>query len=131
MDYRVDDRKTGSTPPVLRASAYYWLASAVVSGVLPAIMSFVQPSNFSLDAFSIGLLHILTALECWAALRLLRGGRWARYILTVVAVLSLAGLAALNDVLIIVGLILTVAGAVLMWLPGSSTYIQGSRSSAG
>lgn len=131
MDYRVDDRKTGTAPAVLRASAYFWLASALVSGVVPAVIVFLRPPDPFLYAVSMGLLLLLTALQCWAALRLLRGERWARYVLTAVAVLSLAGFGALNDVLVLVGLILSLAGAVLMWLPTSSTYIRSSRSPIG
>jgi hypothetical protein len=127
MDYRVDDRKTGPAPAALRASAYCWLASALVSGVIPAIVMFLRPPDSSSFAVSMGMLVLLTALQCWAALRLLRGERWARYVLTVVAVLSLAGLLALNDVLAVMGLILSLAGAVLMWLPASSAYVRRSR----
>ncbi|WP_457946586.1 hypothetical protein ACTAQI_13690 [Pseudarthrobacter sp. alpha12b] len=131
MDHRVDDRKTGTAPAVLRASAYFWLASALVSGVIPAIVMFLRPPDSSSFAVSMGMLVLLTALQCWAALRLLRGERWARYVLTAVAVLSLAGLVALNDVLVVLGLILSLAGAVLMWLPASSAYVRRSRSPIG
>lgn len=130
MNYHVDDRKIGTAPAVLRASAYFWLASALVSGVIPAIAMFLRPPNSSF-AVSMGMLVLLTALQSWAALRLLRGERWARYVLTAVAVLSLAGLVALDDVLVVMGLILSLAGAVLMWLPASSTYVRRSRSPIG
>ena len=102
--------------------------SALVSGVIPAVVMFQRPPDPYLYAISIGLLLLLTAVQCWAALRLLRGESWARYVLTAVAVLSLAGFRALNDALVVVGLILSLAGAVLMWLPASSTYIRRSRS---
>lgn len=131
MDYRVNDKKTGSEPAVLRASVYFWLASALVSGVIPVILFFVQPSSLSLDAFSAGGVLLFTALQCGAALRLLRGERWARYVLTAVVVLSLAGLGALNEVLVVVGLILSLAGGVLMWLPAASAYIRRTRAPIG
>jgi len=124
MVYRVDDRKTGNAPAVLRASSYFWLASAVVSGVVPAIVMFLRPPDSSSFAVSLGMLLLFTVLQCWAAIRLRRGERWARYVLTAVAVLSLAGFGALNDVLVVMGLILSLTGAVLMWLPASSTYIR-------
>jgi hypothetical protein len=63
--------------------------------------------------------------------RLLWGERRARYVLTTVAVLSRGGLGALNEVLVVVGLILRFAGTVLMWLPASSAYIRRSRAPIG
>lgn len=41
-----------NAPSVLRAASYFRLASALVSGVIPVILFFVQPSSLSLDAFS-------------------------------------------------------------------------------
>jgi hypothetical protein len=79
-----------------------------------------------------GLVLLLTALQCWAALRLLGSERWVRIVLSPVAVLSLAGaIGALTTVLVVMGLILPLAGAVLMWMPAFSTYIRRSRSSIG
>lgn len=132
MAYRVDDRETGNAPQVLRASSYFWLASALVSGVVPAIVMFLRPQASSSFAVSMGMLLLFTALQCWAAFSLLRGRRWARNVLTAVAVLSITGaIGALNDVLVVAGLILSLAGAVLMWLPASSAYIRHSRSPVG
>ena len=127
MDYRVDDRKTATSPQVLRASSCFWLASGVVSGVVPVMLMSLRTPDPSLEAVSTGLLLLLTALQCWAAVRLLQGERWARNVLTIVAVLSLAGFVALNGVLVVVGLFLSLTGAVLMWLPASSTHIRRSH----
>ncbi|MFE5835837.1 hypothetical protein [Arthrobacter sp. NPDC056493] len=102
-----------------------------MSSVLPVIVMFLRPPDSSSFAVSMGMLLVFTALQCRAALRLPRGERWARYVLTAVAVLSLAGFTALNNILVVMGLILSLAGAVLMWLPASTTHIRRSRSASG
>jgi hypothetical protein len=131
VNYRVHDWTTGTSPAVLRGAAYFWLASALVSGVIPAVVMFLRPPDPYLYAVSVGLLLLVTAVQCWAAFTLLRGKRWARIVLTAVAVLSLAGLSALNDVLVVMGLVLSLAGAVLMWLPASSAYLRRNRTPVG
>lgn len=129
MDHLVDQRTAGTAPAVLRASTYFWLASALVSGVGPAIVMAVWPTDSELFAVTMGSLLLVTALQGWAAVRRLRGEHWARFVLSIVAVLSLAGVfsAALTP-LIATGLVLSLAGAVLMWMPASRAYHR--RSSA-
>jgi hypothetical protein len=124
------DHKTASTaPPVLRASTYFWLASALISGVIPVIVTVAWPADPILLGVSMGLVLLLTAMKCWAAVRLLRGEHWARFVLSIVAVLSVGGaFSAVLTPLIATGLVLKLAGAVLMWMPASSVYFR--RSSA-
>jgi hypothetical protein len=132
-DFKMDDlaehRTVGDAPAVLRASTYFWLASALVSGVIPAIVMAVRPPDPTLFAVSMGPVLLLTALQCWAAFRLLRGEYWARFVLSIVAILSLTGaFSAAPTPLVVTSLVLTLAGAVLMWMPASRTYFR--RSSA-
>jgi hypothetical protein len=130
MDHPVEQRRTvGDAPAVLRASTYFWLASALVSGVVPAILLAVGPTDSDLFAVTMGQVLLVTALQSWSAFRLLRGEHWARFVLSIVAILSLTGaLSAVLTPLIATGLVLTLAGAVLMWMPASRTYLR--RSSA-
>lgn len=129
MDHPVEQRTAGDAPAVLRASTYLWLASALVSGIVPAIVMVARPTGSDLFAVTMGLVLPVTVLQSWAAFRLLRGEHWARFVLSIVAILSLAGaLSAAPTPLVVAGLILTLAGAVLMWMPASRTYLR--RSSA-
>lgn len=132
MDHPVEDRTAGNAPAVLCTSTYFWLASALIAGVIPSIVMVVRPPDPILFAVSLGLVLLLTALQGWAAFRLLRGERWARFVLSAVAILSLGGaLSAVPTPLVIAGLVLTLAGAVLMWMPASSTYIRRRSSAVG
>jgi hypothetical protein len=132
MDHPVEHRTVRDAPAILRASTYFWLASALVSGVIPAIVMVVRPPDPILFAVSLGLVLLMTALQGWAAFRLLRGERWARFVLSVVAVLSLGGaFSAVPTPLVVAGLVLTIAGAVLMWMPASGAYIRRSSSAVG
>jgi hypothetical protein len=126
MDHPVEQRRTvGDAPAVLRASTYFWLASALVSGVVPAIVMAVGPTDSDLFAVTMGQVVLVTALQSWAAFRLLRGEYWARFVLSIVAILSLAGaLSAAPTPLVVIGLILTLAGAVLMWMPESRAFLR-------
>jgi hypothetical protein len=129
MDHLAEHRAVGDAPAVLRASTYFWLASALVSGVVPAIVMAVWPTDSDLFAVTMGLVLLVTVLQSWAAFRLLRGEHWARFVLSIVAILSLAGaLSAAPTPLVVAGLVLSLAGAVLMWMPASRTYLR--RSSA-
>ncbi|MEC5192413.1 MULTISPECIES: hypothetical protein [unclassified Arthrobacter] len=125
MDHLVDYKTASNAPAVLRASTYFWLASALVSGIIPTIVMFVRPPDPILFGVGLGLILLLTALQIWAAFRLLRGEHWARFVLSIVAILSLTGAfsAALNP-LVATGLVLTLAGTVLMWLPASRTHVR-------
>jgi hypothetical protein len=126
MDHPVEQRRTvGDAPAVLRASTYFWLASALVSGVVPAIVMAVGPTDSDLFAVTMGQVVLVTALQSWAAFRLLRGEYWARFVLSIVAILSLTGaLSAAPTPLVVIGLILTLAGAVLMWMPESRAFLR-------
>lgn len=129
MDHLAEHRAVGDAPAVLRASTYFWLASALVSGVVPAIVMAVWPTDSDLFAVTMGLVLPVTVLQSWAAVRLLRGEHWARFVLSIVAILSLTGaFSAAPTPLAVTGLVLTLAGVVLMWMPASRTYLQ--RSSA-
>jgi hypothetical protein len=132
MVHPVEHRALGSAPAVLRASTYFWLASALVSGVIPAVVMIVRPPDPILFAVSLGLVLVLTAMQSWAAFRLLRGASWARVVLSVVAIFSIGGaFSAVPTPLVLAGLVLTLAGSVLMWLPASSAYVRRRGSSSG
>jgi hypothetical protein len=128
MDHPVEQSRTvGDAPAVLRASTYFWLASALVSGVVPAILMAVGLTDSDLFAVTMGQVVPVTVLQCWAAFRLLRGEHWARFVLSIVAILSLVGaFSAAPAPLVVIGLILTFAGAVLMWMPESSAFLRRS-----
>ncbi|MEO3931969.1 hypothetical protein WMO79_04025 [Micrococcaceae bacterium Sec7.4] len=125
MDHPIEHRTVGDAPAVLRASTYFWLASALVSGVIPAIVMVAQPPDPILFAVGMGFVLLLTALQCWAAFRLRRGEHWARFVLSIVTILSLGGaFSAAPTPLVIIGLVLTLAGAVLMWTPASIAFLR-------
>jgi len=63
-----------------------------------------------------------------AAQHLLHGARWARILLTVAAALSALGAPVDLTALILAGLVLTLAGATLMWLPASNRFFVLHRS---
>ena len=82
-----------------------------------------------------GLVLLLTALQRWAVLRLLGSERRVGIVLSAV-VLSVAGaISGLTTVLVVLGLILTLAGAVLMWntlfLPTSASKTRLLRRPSG
>lgn len=132
MDHPVEHRTVGNAPAILRASTYFWLASAVVSGIIPTVVMVVRPPDPILFAVGLGLVLLLMALQGWAAFRLLRGEGWARFVLSAVAILSLGGaFSAVPTPLVVAGLVLTLAGAVLMWMPASDAYIRRSSSAVG
>jgi hypothetical protein len=64
----------------------------------------------------------LAALQVWAAVELLQGARWTRVALTVIAALSVAGTPLDLSGLVLAALSLTLAGAVLMWLPAANRF---------
>jgi hypothetical protein len=64
----------------------------------------------------------LTALQVLAAQHLLHGARWARILLSVAAAVSALGAPLDLTALILAGLVLTLAGATLMWLPASNRF---------
>ena len=66
----------------------------------------------------------VAALQVWAALELLRGAGWSRVLLTVVAALSAIVTPLHLSGLILAGLSLTLAGAVLMWLPATNPFFR-------
>lgn len=107
----------------------FWLASAAGAGLLPVVLE-VAGIDFgqSTPAWAVPYLVVsavpLAALQVWAALELLRGARWARRVLTVIAALSVLGTPLHLSGLILAGLSLTLAGAVLMWLPASTPFFR-------
>lgn len=122
----------GNIPPAVRLSAACWVASAVVAGMVPVILE-VAGIDFGhsvpdwavpyLVAFAVPL----TALQVLAAQHLLHGARWARILLTVAAALSALGAPVDLTLLILAGLLLTLAGATLMWLPPSNRFFVQRR----
>ena len=132
-DQQLGFGEPGNTPAAVRLSAACWVASAVVAGMLPVILE-VSGIDFGqsipdwavpyLVAFAVPL----TALQVLAAQHLLHGERWARILLTVAAALSALGAPVDFTALIFAGLLLTLAGATLMWLPASNRFFLLRRS---
>lgn len=113
----------------------FWLASALVAGVLPVILEFAGTgagSRPSTPAWATAALAVpLVALQVWGAFRLLAGTRWVRTVLTVIAVLSALGAPFDLSPVVVTGLALTLAGAVLMWLPPANAFFRGQYEAAG
>ncbi|WP_200951878.1 hypothetical protein [Arthrobacter sp. Soil736] len=122
----------GDIPAAIRLSTACWLTSAVVFGIVPVILD-VAGINFGQSMpdwavpFIVAFAVPLTALQVWAALQLQHGARWARLLLTAGAVVSVLAAPLDPSVLILAGLALTLAGAVLMWLPVSNRYFLSVR----
>lgn len=113
-------------PLVLRASAAFWLVS-VGAGILPVILEVAGVDyGQSTPGWAVPFLVVsavpLAALQVWAAVELLQGQRWTRVVLTVIAVLSVAGTPLDLSGLVLAALSLTLAGAVLMWLPAANRF---------
>ena len=123
----MDSGVPGDIPAAIRISTACWLTSAVVFGIVPVILD-VAGINFGQSMpdwavpFIVAFAVPLTALQVWAALQLQHGARWARLLLTAAAVVSVLAAPLDPSVLILAGLALTLAGAVLMWLPVSNRY---------
>jgi hypothetical protein len=121
-----------NAPAAVRLSAACWVASAVVAGMMPVILE-VAGIDFgqSVPAWAVPYLVAfavpLTALQVLAALHLLHGARWARILLSVAAALSALGAPVDLTALILSGLLLTLAGATLMWLPASNRFFLARR----
>lgn len=120
-----------AVPLAVRASAYAWLANAAIYGIVPLITMGTQLPGGILIWIGMALTLLLTALLFWAVVRLLQGIRRARTILSVVSLLwlttiptALSNPLATPSALTYAGLILTLMGAILMWLPVSSAYFQ-------
>ena len=117
----------GDIPAAIRLSTACWLTSAVVFGIVPVILD-VAGINFGQSMpewavpFIVAFAVPLTALQVWAAVQLLQGAGWARLLLTAAAVVSVLAAPLDPSVLILAGVALTLAGAVLMWLPVSNRY---------
>jgi hypothetical protein len=123
----LDSGVPGDIPAAIRLSTACWLTSAVVFGIVPVILD-VAGINFGQSMphwavpFIVAFAVPLTALQVWAALQLQHGARWARLLLTAAAVVSVLAAPLDPSALILAGLALTLAGAVLMWLPVSTRY---------
>jgi len=116
---------TGPAPLVVRASAYFWLGSALMSGIVPLILMGTQLPGGILLWIGLALVVLFTAALSWAAMKLLRGAGWARNVLTGVAVVSLLNVfVGSPSGLAFTGLALTLGGTILMWLPASSAYFR-------
>lgn len=125
----------GDIPAAIRLSTACWLTSAVVFGIVPVILDvagidFGQSMPQWAVPFIVAFAVPLTALQVWAAVQLLHGARWARLLLTAAAVVSVLAAPLDPSALILAGLALTLAGAVLMWLPVSNRYFMVVRHGA-
>ena len=131
----MDSGVPGDIPAAIRISTACWLTSAVVFGIVPVILD-VAGVNFGQSMpdwavpFIVAFAVPLTALQVWAAVQLLQGAQWARLLLTAAAVVSVLAAPLDPSTLILAGLVLTLAGAVLMWLPVSNRFFLVGRDSA-
>lgn len=117
----------GNIPAAVRLSAACWVASAVPAGMMPVILEvagidFGQSIPDWAVPYLVAFAVPLTALQVLAAQHLLHGARWARILLTVAAALSALGAPVDLTALILAGLVLTLAGATLMWLPVANRF---------
>jgi flagellar biosynthesis protein FliP len=131
----LDSGVPGDIPVAVRTATAFWVASAVVAGILPVLLE-VAGVDYGLSVpdwaapIIVAFAVPLTALQVWAALELLRGTRWARILLTVAAGLSVLGAPLDPSGLILAGLALTIAGAVLMWVPASNRFFRQARAAS-
>ena len=131
----MDSGVPGDIPAAIRISTACWLTSAVVFGIVPVILD-VAGVNFGQSMpdwavpFIVAFAVPLTALQVWAAVQLLQGAQWARLLLTAAAVVSVLAAPLDLSALILAGLVLTLAGAVLMWLPVSNRFFLAGRDGA-
>ena len=131
-DQQLGFREPGNIGPVnipqaVRLAAACWVASAVVAGMMPVILEvagidFGQSIPDWAVPYLVAFAVPLTSLQVLAAQHLLHGARWARILLTVAAALSALGAPVDLTALILTGLVLTLAGATLMWLPASNRF---------
>ena len=131
-DQQLGFREPGNTGPVnvpqaVRLAAACWVASAVVAGMMPVILEvagidFGQSIPDWAVPYLVAFAVPLTALQVLGAQHLLHGARWARILLSVAATLSAIGAPVDLTALILAGLVLTLAGATLMWLPASNRF---------
>jgi hypothetical protein len=131
-DQQLGFRTPGNVGPVnipqaVRLAAACWVASAVVAGMMPVILEvagidFGQSIPDWAVPYLVAFAVPLTALQVLAAQHLLHGARWARILLTVAAALSALGAPVDLTALILAGLLLTLAGATLMWLPAANRF---------
>jgi len=124
-----------NAPAAVRLSAACWVASAVVAGMMPVILEvagidFGQSIPDWAVPYLVAFAVPLTALQVLAAQHLRQGARWARILLTVAAALSALGAPVDLTALILAGLLLTLAGATLMWLPASNRFFLVRRVTA-
>ena len=131
MVHPVAQRTAASLPKVLRTSSYLWLSAAILACIQPVILMFTWDASVIVTLVGGLFLLLFTVIQVRAAWGLLRGRRWARIVLSVLAVLALGGIFNLVLTPITVGVfILTAAGSVLMWMPASSRYIRQGAPSA-
>ncbi|MDQ0620562.1 hypothetical protein [Arthrobacter globiformis] len=131
-DQQLDFREPGNIGPVnipqaVRLAAACWVASAVVAGMMPVILEvagidFGQSIPDWAVPYLVAFAVPLTALQVLAAQHLLHGARWARSLLTIAAALSALGAPVDLNALILAGLVLTLSGATLMWLPAANQF---------
>ncbi|MBT2551647.1 hypothetical protein [Arthrobacter sp. ISL-5] len=131
----MDSGAPGDIPAAIRISTACWLTSAVVFGIVPVILDvagikFGQSMPDWAVPFIVAFAVPLTALQVWAAVQLQHGAGWARLLLTAAAVVSVLAAPLAQSALILAGLVLTLAGAVLMWLPVSSRHFLSVRDGA-
>lgn len=125
----IDPGAAGNAPTVVRASVYFWLASAVVSQIVPMMVVLVFHEAAPREPVWLGVAFVLvfTSLLSWAAFQLLRGAGWVRPVLSGAAAVEVLGVDASGAIpsgLVFAGLVLTLAAVVLMWLPASNAFFR-------
>lgn len=126
-------------PTTVTASFWFWIASVVFSAVSTIIAiagghyavvdagGDAQVANAVAPIAAVAALIIGGGLRALFAVFLLRGRRWARIVLLILAVITaLAGVAAITNggILDILTVVATLVGAVLMYLPASNIYFR-------
>lgn len=126
-------------PTTVRASFWLWIASVILS-VIVVIVALASGQYANLDLGENA--ELARALAPWAAFAgiaiggglrvvcaifLLRGHRWARIVLLIIAIISLlSGFSTVisGDIVALVVMLITIAAGVLMFAPASNAYFR-------
>lgn len=135
----MSDLTRGTVPTTVRASFWLWIASVVIS-LIAAIVALSSGQYAEVNAGDnadvaravapwglLGGAILGSALRVLFAVFLLRGKNWARIVLLIVAIITaLAGTGTVigGNVFALLALLVTIAAAVLMYVPSSNAYFR-------
>ncbi|WP_461164672.1 hypothetical protein [Arthrobacter sp. R4-81] len=116
---------TQGVPQQLVISYWLWIGAAVLGVVASLVATVGAAGGFA----GVGLIFSLiwAAVYIFIAIRLKEGARWARLVLTILGGLSVLALpfTLFTGGLSLIGTAVTIAAAVMMWLPQSQQHFKG------